>query len=526
MRPITKSSMSTASRVVWTVRARRKLDQVLAVTANPSKSASGAMSKQEIEERLSQSFEGRDVTIVVQDLYVGFRAKPDQCILYVEVDDADDPGPRVVKVGEADVLRAEMDAWNACRPYGLKQDLVLMTLAPRYDSAGKLISLVYGDAKQSIGVDVTCSLEEAVTNAVLHGTPTVLSIRFALMQLYERLGQLLHSFSKDDESCRTKPGPHLALPRLWESLQRWGATLRPADRRFARPDLKARVEALTIRKRPGNADRPEFDFRDPICYLAQYVKPHSTWLVQKRETLAAIGKAGLSNVELPLDRTAMVYQRPRQSAERLIPVLRRGKVHGDLHGRNVHVGIADGQAHWPSVFDFEDMETNGLIGLDFVKLEMELKIRILPRLFPQPAVTDNSLPLQEFEYSLNVWSESALSSDFWPRLEELAAPRPPEIRTVPPAPISPETANQLARLRTIVLEIRRLAAQALGARCGRPADWLREYLFLQMCYGVMTVRFPNLSERELTSAYIAAGSAAGWLDKNERAGASWQERDH
>ena len=53
----------------------------------------------------------------------------------------------------------------------------------------------------------------------------------------------------------------------------------------------------------------------------------------------------------------------------------RGCAHGDLHGRNILVGIVRDQAMWPTVFDYEDMGPCNLIGWDFVKLETELKIR-------------------------------------------------------------------------------------------------------------------------------------------------------
>jgi hypothetical protein len=158
-----------------------------------------------------------------------------------------------------------------------------------------------------------------------------------------------------------------------------------------------------------------------------------------------------------------------------------------------------------------------LIGLDFVKLETELKIRILPLVFDRPLQEDDSLHFQGFEQGLNLWSWIGQSHAHWPKLEGLAGPRPTQRGTVVtaagPSP-RPEVAKRLSRLRTILLEIRRLAAVTLGERAGRPTDWLREYLFLQMCYGLVTVRFENLKERELTSAFIAAGSAAGWLSRH------------
>ena len=70
--------------------------------------------------------------------------------------------------------------------------------------------------------------------------PTVLSIRFALIQLYERLGQLLHAVAFDDECNASTVGPNLTFPRLWASLQEWGAKVRIFDQPFVRPGLKLR----------------------------------------------------------------------------------------------------------------------------------------------------------------------------------------------------------------------------------------------------------------------------------------------
>ena len=182
------------------------------------------------------------------------------------------------------------------------------------------------------------------------------------------------------------------------------------------------------------------------------------------------------------------------------------------------MGIAQNQAHWPSVFDFEDMQDSGLIGLDFVKLETELKIRILPRIFDQPSLEDDSLQFQEFEYSLNLWSEYNLAVERWPALEDLADARTPGDWSASSAIVlsrrKDETIQRLSRLRHDSARNSPPGVDRPGRGAGRPADWLRQYLFLQMCYGLTTVRFENLTPRELTSAFIAAGSAAGWLSSH------------
>lgn len=54
----------------------------------------------------------------------------------------------------------------------------------------------------------------------------------------------------------------------------------------------------------------------------------------------------------------------------------------DLHGRNILVFIAENEdATLPAVFDYEYMSDEGLLGWDFVKLEMEVKVRALERIF-------------------------------------------------------------------------------------------------------------------------------------------------
>jgi hypothetical protein len=56
-----------------------------------------------------------------------------------------------------------------------------------------------------------------------------------------------------------------------------------------------------------------------------------------------------------------------------------------------------------------------------------------------------------------------------------------------------------------------LAAVHLGVDRGRPREWLEEYYFLLMCYGVSVVRFGNVQWRELLAAYVSAGVAAARL---------------
>ena len=92
----------------------------------------------------------------------------------------------------------------------------------------------------------------------------------------------------------------------------------------------------------------------------------------------------------------------------------RGCAHGDLHGRNILVGIVRDQAMWPTVFDYEDMGPCNLIGWDFVKLETELKIRAYVDLFGGTAAAKFIQQVQRFEIELNLLTEECHRNRSWP----------------------------------------------------------------------------------------------------------------
>jgi hypothetical protein len=175
----------------------------------------------------------------------------------------------------------------------------------------------------------------------------------------------------------------------------------------------------------------------------------------------------------------------------VIPRMLRGCAHGDLHGRNILVGIVRDRAMWPTVFDYEDMGPGNLVGWDFVKLETELKFRAYLDIFGGRKAADFVKKVREFELALNIRTEACHLDRDWPDAGDPASPG--------------------ERLRAILLAIRRMAAQQMGSSHGRPNDWLEEYYFLLLCYGSSTGRFANLQHRERMGALISAGVAASRL---------------
>jgi hypothetical protein len=174
-----------------------------------------------------------------------------------------------------------------------------------------------------------------------------------------------------------------------------------------------------------------------------------------------------------------------EPAARYLPRLLRGRAHGDLHGRNVLVGRVGDRVLWPAVYDYGDMGRDNLIGWDFVKMETELKLRAYPELFANeelvPAVV-------RFEVDLFTDTENYRRAGKWPEM--------------------PTTAKEHARLKWLLLMLRRIASVHLGANRDRSQFWLTELYFLLAVYGLNSARFANLSPVQQLAAYVSAGCAA------------------
>jgi hypothetical protein len=418
---------------------------------------------------LAGTFPGQSVVVKAQVL--GYRRKKDMFVLLVEVfgsDDAERLGPYVVKIGPVDRIEREIEGWKCCRPPGLRNDLVFLEL-----KAGITItdppwmSLVYGDAQQFLGVSLTVPFETAALETVRTGFPRILSVCLVIVELFERIGFLLYSQAFVDDPARTDFA--FDLFRLDGSLDLWS---RNPFCQAARRDVN------TLAK--SGAEQ----FLDPVDYLS-YVRDFVPWMAtgpdDQRERKEPATKADVP--ELP--------DLPRPTIPDLVPRMLRGCAHGDLHGRNILVGLVRQRVLWPTVFDYEDMGPCNLIGWDFVKLETELKIRAYLDVFAGTTPAKFIEGIQKFEIALNVQTEQCHLSRNWPAIGD------------------PDTPEQ--RLRTILLMIRRMASEQLGESHGRPNDWLEEYYFLLACYGAYTSRFDNLQMRERYGALISAGVATARL---------------
>lgn len=441
--------------VLLSLAARQKLEQRLAARPDDLECRT-----HQITRRLRRVFPDARA-VVVQDIYSGYRVHDDEFVLLVELaQSGDQDGRYVVKLGPDAGLRAELRAWRDCRPTGLRHDLVLMPIEPRPDEE-HLEGLVYDDAQQFIGVDQTLPLEAAMLDAARVGFPSPASVGDLLFQLYERLGVVLYRYATGDPPPAARADMTLADLRLDRYLVRNLEYWNPAHVPSADADLRTRAELFRARLAfetrahaamyADDTERGE-RFRDPVDFF-RAIGDH----------VAAGGR--------PAD---------------LVPILLRGRGHGDLHGRNILVGRVGDRVLWPAVYDHEHMGRCNLVGWDFVKLETEFKVRAYPALFP--GLPRASVPaVVRFEQRLFERTEQCRDTGAWPE--------------------RPDANDHAGRLEWLILKVREAAGRHLGVLRGRTREWLAEYYFLLALYGLNGIRFGNLESTELRAAYLSAGAA-------------------
>jgi hypothetical protein len=352
----------------------------------------------------------------------------------------------IVKIAaDPKILADELDSWEKCRPVGMTHDSILMRLrAGARGSNGELLSILYEDAHHVIGSGTVISLEEAVIDCCVWGTPTVASIELLIRVLYEHFG--------DDFYTRSwvvdKPDENFAKLRAWKKFDTW---------------LKEWEDSLKV------GDDPQLH-RKKI----------------RREVLGTLSSRRNCLID-PIDYLGSVQKCPQYC-----PLLLWGCSDGDLHGRNVLVTVLDDAVTLPAVFDYADMGLENLVGWDFVKLETELKVRVLPQLLDGPEA-DYLFTVLKFECFL------ASSTNAMHDQKEL-----------PKAAFKSEGLNRLA---TILVAIRRQAQRHLGVQRLRDRQWLEEYYFLLACYGAYAGLFDTYqtNRRQIAAAYLSAGVAARQL---------------
>lgn len=347
------------------------------------------------------------------------------------------PGP-VAEISEE--LQIELDGYGYLGPHGKKKaGSVFATLEEGHHEGGRpdggLLSLIYHDAEQTLRAgDTVVTLERAVLDACNGNQRFLDSVEATIVQLFAEL---------EDAWYRNAHARAVsATGSVW---------------------LKQRLE-------PG----------------------HRNWLDLNEETGRARDEVlwALSDPDIEFIDPAL-YFNPNPKSWPRAPEMLVGTAHGDLHARNVLVGIVEGEARWPIVFDYEDVLCCNPVALDFVKMETELKKAAFSNPSFLKAGNDKELiqKFYAFEFELNDRTERCYNHNSWSEPMNGSGPQ--------------------ARLAHIILSIRRMAWRCLELRRGRSRKWLHEYYFMLAWYGVYAARFAGFRElRPLKSLFLSAGMAA------------------
>lgn len=361
-------------KVYWLIRAQRRLKASLSEQLICTLDIKEFHERKEkLSELLAETFPDAEA-VIVRDRLRGYRQRTDIHVLLVEVVPRTDVGPagvigipaepttHIVKIGEPKELALELAGWKSCRPIGLINDSIFISLypGPPSDTPGNgPKTLVYQDAYQTIGAGDVITLEDAVISCCRWNTPSVDSIDRVLRQVYERLGSLFYV-----QCCVPDPIQNLndfLSPKLKRWLEAWDEAGKEKD---------ARAELLRCRRETyGFLSRKRDSFLDTCDYLKSVL-----------------------------------------NCPQFTPRMVRGCAHGDLQGRNILIGLVQDEAASPAVYDYEDMRPDNLIGWDFVKLETEIKVRALQVVF-RGLESEFINNVHRFEVNLAERTEDANNND-------------------------------------------------------------------------------------------------------------------
>lgn len=474
--------------VTWMADAQRGLDATL---------------RQQIDSDLRQTFavETPD-SIVVKQRFRGFSDEPmRKLILAVEVQGGESGHSAVVKIGPGDRARSDFSGWNSCAARrGITSRMYIAPILRKL--SGNRAAIIYPDVYQYYfnngRDDEPKELESIVESCIRTAYPSVESVDRVLVQVYSEGFRCFYRDAVEDTQKKSILDAILPSLRFHNSdpvLERWNTSEFLSLRRNA-------AWLADVRRSPGSLDRP--DYIDPVDYA--------------RWVLASCGLFGNSGQgdRIPLSTHS-------------IPSMLIGPAHGDLHGRNIIVGVVRGEAEWPAVFDFDTMAPDNLVAWDFGKLEHELKCRLFPQLVetaedrrliqsqlrmtprePLPAsvpLTEDDHRIQNDVERMEIMFEIEKVLRSWTRQ---ISSRSQAIRA--DAQFSPVISEKtpLGRALRIIFRIRREAALSLGfERQGRETVWQDEYYFGLMVYGVVVAKWHSASEHmmwSLMSAGVAAAS--------------------
>jgi hypothetical protein len=410
----------------------------------------------------------------------------------------------VIKIGLADRIELELQGWHAISPKGAfrpkSQDnstLLAVFDHPTIikDSKKRTWKAIqYQDAQQKIGDVEILSLERATLFACQANRPRRESVMDCIKEVFIRLDENLYRGAQLETASTTSvldrilglSSPPHSTPGCglqdWKTgafpkrLARWSSESQPRRvNRLANGLLQQFLSDRTVRETFARIRSPVEIATDYFhlfeCYLQLAVASRKT---RSKKTPSQV--AWFSSLEDLLSQA--------------IPNLTRGRIHGDLHGQNIQVGLFQDTAHFPVVFDYEFAGPEKLIAWDLIKLEYEIKNPVIPEVFGN--LSQENFFKQVFELEASAW-------------EMLSQPESKSATLT-------ESTEPWHRLRDVIVGLRRHAATILGNNPRRD-DWQEEYRFLSMLYAVTSVDY-GYTEQQRLATWVSGAVAAHNTDWN------------
>ncbi len=419
-------------------------------------------------------------TIVIYDCFGGYTQNhAEKVVLGVEVSTATSYHTHVVKIGTRRSVETDYLGWQRCVLRFNVGSRVLVSLT-KHDLSRDRVAVIYEDAYRYFGAREEGhgphTLETAVFWSVLDGKPSPSSVERVIRQIYTDFNNCFYR--------NATPNPESAMrffrARLRKAIRAW-------ESEAWRRDLRRDFLWLVCRQdRPDDLD--QVSMLDPFDYAC--------WALREKN----------------------------------IPQCLVGRSHGDLHGRNVFVGVQRGEAEYPTTFDYGEMRDTNPIVWDFVKLEIELKVRLLlelyeipasreamlsapvsqagqlavPHIAPGAAVKRDTRALRANQLAF-AYKFELLLAELTERFHKLKSPdavSAGEDRTI-------TGDERIDRALHIFLRIRKEAALFLGdskPQRGKRGLWRDEYYFGLCVYGLSTAKY-DYKEVESAFALVSSGVA-------------------
>lgn len=422
--------------------------------------------------------------ITVYDCFRGYSSDQERkVVLAVEVRSTGDYHTHVVKLGTGRAVAKDYSGWRRCVAKHHFASRILVSVA-RKKLAKNRQAVIYEDAYTLLGpdpaADTAVSLEKAASWAIQDDGPDPRSVERVIRQIYREMAVWFYRDSRADAA----EAAAFYRRRLKRAKSHW---------KSRRPWIDLRRELIWLfcgRDKPDGAEPAEY--LDPYDYVF--------WALEQGR----------------------------------VPETLVGRSHGDLHARNVLVGVQRGEVEFPAVFDYGEMDTNNVLVWDFVKLETELKTRLLDPLYKDRRAAETllsryanrrnrTLPALPEGFSADQTAQSlrirrlAFAFEFESLLAELTG----DIGTLvdtdslePPRARDFTGNHKLDRALAILVRIRQEAALWLGDELPQRQQWSLwkdEYYFALAAYGLSTAKFVY-KEFQTEFALVSAGVAASQID--------------